>query len=135
MIEYRGVVALMPAASLCAPIWSEGGDRPAAQDLDRLAPREREAWDALRGERRRGEWLAARLAAKWLYLFHVRGRREGGDASSFRIAVVGPGHVRRFGPDEYRALEVLSARWPEPGPPGLRVEGLPGHDLKVSLSH
>lgn len=135
MIEYRGVVALMPAAALSAPAWSEGGGRPAAQDLNRLAPREREAWATLRGTRRKGEWLAARLAAKWLYLFYVRGRRVADDARSLRLAIVGPGHLRRFGPDECRALEVLSARWPEPGPPALRVEDLPGHDLKVSLSH
>lgn len=135
MIEYRGVVALVPTAALSAPFWSGGGGRPAAQELDRLAPRERKAWDALRGTKRRGEWLAARIAAKWLYLSYVRGRRAADDARSFRLTVVGPGHLRRFGVEECRGLEVLSARWPEPGPPELHVEDSTRQDLTVSLSH
>jgi 4'-phosphopantetheinyl transferase EntD len=93
-----------------------------------LSARERAKYVSLPGPVRRGEWLAGRLAAKYLFLNRLEGagRRQGG-AALLKLSAEALG---AYSPWMYRAAEVLS----DGGAPSLFWRG----ELRpesISLAH
>ncbi|HEV2762430.1 MAG TPA: 4'-phosphopantetheinyl transferase superfamily protein [Pyrinomonadaceae bacterium] len=96
-----------------------------------LSEGERAKYAGLAGERRRGEWLAGRLAAKFLFLNRLGGTREPLHAPGTPYLLkISSAELAAFSPWMYRAVEILS----DEGAPGLVWCGR-RREEKVSLSH
>ncbi len=102
----RTVLALAPMASFDAPLWRDRA--PLAAETTCLSEREISVWSRLRRPERRRQWLAARLLAKWAFLRETAGPASAA-ALDFELRVVGGGHLGRFSPEAYRAIDVLPA--------------------------
>jgi 4'-phosphopantetheinyl transferase EntD len=101
------------------------------EHVGHLSARERAKYARLPGQGRRGEWLAGRLAAKYLFLNRLDGV---GDNSTTRIRTtlskISAGALGAYSPWMYRAAEVLS----DGGAPRLFWCGEQRPE-RVSLSH
>jgi hypothetical protein len=93
-----------------------------------LSARERAKYVRLPGAGRRGEWLAGRLAAKYLFLSRLEGDcRPRGGAPLLKLSAEALG---AYSPWVYREVEVMS----DGGAPSLFWCGEPRPE-KVSLAH
>jgi 4'-phosphopantetheinyl transferase EntD len=93
-----------------------------------LSPRERAKYVRLHGTRRRGEWMAGRLAAKYLFLNRLEG--AGRPRSVTTLLELSAKVLDAYSPWMYRAAEVLS----DGGAPNLFWCGALRTE-KVSLAH
>lgn len=67
---------------------------------------ERDLYAAFRSERRRQEWLAGRIATKFLFLKREQGGSESGE---LRLEKITPCDLRQFSPADYRGVIVTRA--------------------------
>jgi 4'-phosphopantetheinyl transferase EntD len=102
---------------------------------DHLSVAEREWYRALRTEKRRSEWLAGRLAAKYLFLNRLElGEDSDGREWPPRIIPLSAGMLEDFPASLFRAVELYPSRDPGGGPPWLQFYGR-RHESAVSVSH
>lgn len=103
----------------------------AGEPAQYLSPAELQECAAVRNERRREEWMAGRLAAKFVFLHRERSEASGAELHLQKITT---GDLAGFTPQDYRAAVVTKDPSPAGGPARIGWHAR-GETVKVAISH
>jgi 4'-phosphopantetheinyl transferase EntD len=126
----------VPASGcLAAVLEADSLARTGRDYSDLLSATERQWYGAFPTAKRRSEWLAGRLAAKYLFLNQLEmGEVDGDREWPPRLMPLAAQSLDDFPVSLFRAVELCPSSTVDGGPPRLRFGGKP-YEIAVSLSH